>query len=543
MEAVHCAREAWPEFDTCQGTGTSGADEEEWAANPWQAQVDAHIMQLQQASGNGYRPLLGGIGMPVPVLCSVALPSQARQLPAGGVADVGLHAVNAACTPSTAAACRPGVAIPASASAPVAAADELVNRISDLEGHIALLEDTLMRKDKELEEMQQLQPHRGAPAPEGLPEQSSGGESPALDASELQRKNEFLSMLVTRFEKKTMDLEEEIVSLTLAKRDSAVETKQVFASDFKQDGELLVRINELEGQVALLDDVAAQKEGELRELEEQLRICRERREDARQQDSDLRAEVEGLKDRDVFLSGLVARFEEKTMKLECQVGELTAAKEEAESRTQQATIRQEELEAAQAEAAELRQEKQTAHSKTAELLEANASAEERIEEQRQAAESTALALRECKKDHNAKAQDLLRRMQMLEKQKRDLETENKRLELSLESATDTSVSASADEVQQVPVLAELQELKLLNAQLIEKLSKERAEHAQTRQTLQTVSYENETLTCRLHGVTEQLYDAVERNDRLQDELARLRESTAPSHLTLRSESDDLSSMS
>lgn len=527
MEAVHRTREAWPEPVRLEDIRPPD-DEEEWAANPWQAQVDAHIMQLQQAAGNRYGQVLGGsgsvaFGVPA-MICGVPLPSQAQQLSHGGVAaEVVGNVAAVTCTP---AAGReelwegPGAAGTANSDRPP---DEFASRVSELEGHIALLEDTLMRKDKELEELH-LQLQLGGQGPEGHIEQPPESQSSAVDASELQRKNEFLSMLVTRFEKKTMDLEEEIVSLTLAKRDYEVESPE-FAREGSRHGSSSGRVNELEGQVALLDDIVAQKDGELKELRQQLRNCRECREDAEQQDTGLRAEVQQLKERDAFLSGLVARFEEKTMKLEQQVSELASARHEAKICAEQAAVQQEELRAARSEAAELREEKQAAHTRTAELLRANAAAAETIEEHRQAAESSALALRDCKKDHNAKAQDLLRRMQMLEKQKRDLESENKRLE----SAVDVPASASTEEVPPTPVLEELRELKLLNAQLIERLGKERSEHAQSRQHMQSMSGENETLTCRLDCISEQLYESVVRNDSLQEELTKLRQSIGHSH--------------
>ncbi|CAK0840273.1 unnamed protein product [Prorocentrum cordatum] len=203
--------------------------EEEWPVNPWQPQADAHIRQLQavhvvatQLSGKGGvqgAPLV--VGLPALYCGGVAGSLPASPLPSpvpfcepGGAAPGGGPRV---AWPASV----PGGVCPASASGPAsppAAPDEaeeaeaerqLRGRVAELEGQVAFLEERADERERELED---------APPP-GQATQGSQ-QAPMVEVDELRRHNNFLSVLVSRYEKKTMDLEQEMATLTIAIRDS-----------------------------------------------------------------------------------------------------------------------------------------------------------------------------------------------------------------------------------------------------------------------------------------------------------------------------------
>lgn len=255
------------------------------------------------------------------------------------------------------------------------------------------------------------------------------------------------------------------------------------------------------------------------------------------------ADAEELRTENAFLSGVVSRFEKKTMSLERQLEVLSEIKMEAETKEKETLACREELQAARSMFEEQLERQHLAAARSSELEQANAEAAERLEEQRQAAESVALTLRDFKKDRNQKMQDLFRRCQGLEQQKRELEAAKQTLTAAVEagdsSAQTTRGASSSDEGARTSS-EELTELRLLNEQLIERLGTERTEHGQSKQSLAAaleagekenehhartmidlggVSRENETLSIRLEQLVDQLFDLATRNDTLQQELA------------------------
>merc|ERR1712054_388984 len=156
-------------------------------------------------------------------------------------------------------------------------------------------------------------------------------------------------------------------------------------------------------------------------------------------------------------------------------------------------------------------------------------------------------------------QELLRRTQALEKQKRDLEVANQALAAAEAAGSAANTSAG------VVSAKELTEMRLLNEQLIERLGNERAEHAQSKSSLasaleaskaaraekvqirldlDTTSRENEILSIRLEQLVDQLYALSTRNDMLQQELAETAQSRKSPHLEAACvESDSLHHMS
>merc|ERR1711966_559731 len=192
-------------------------------------------------------------------------------------------------------------------------------------------------------------------------------------------------------------------------------------TDGQKDAEVMVgRLNELEGQLLLLEDSVSRKDAELNDLklrraaEESERLALKKSQRLNQQ---ALADAEKLRIENAFLSGVVSRFEKKTMGLERQLETLSEVKAQAEAKEKEAAARKEELQVVQAEA-EMQQEREHAAAlRTSALEQANAESIERLEEQQQAAESAALPLRDYKKEHNQKMQELLRRLQSVEKQK------------------------------------------------------------------------------------------------------------------------------
>mmetsp|Transcript_13407 Transcript_13407/g.37063 ORF Transcript_13407/g.37063 Transcript_13407/m.37063 type:complete len:527 (-) Transcript_13407:99-1679(-) len=470
-------------------------EEEEWAANPWQAQADAHMIHLQQAGafaprvpGEGTGGFLGvgsGMAFGAPAfLCSLAVPAQS--------------------------------------------AEELARQVRDLEGQVAVLEETLASRQRELEEARFAPPPRGARST--CP--SSSGAGPAVE--EIERKNEFLSVLVARFERKTMALEEELAVLTLAKRDAEAQVQagacagppKLTTNSAAQTPEDLLarRAEELEDLAANLEELLAGRDAELAEARARLADAEAQARSAREcgrASAALEAEVEQLRQRNGFLTGLVARFEQKTMDLEGRLAALTSARRAAAAHAEEAT-------------AELRAELREAQSVAAEGQEAVLAVRERLGEQREASEGAAVALRDLKRDHNRKIQEVLRHAQALERRNGELEAESWRLEAAAQAAAASAAeaeAAAAVAVAQGPLPPppkgaaaaaaprELAELRELNAQLVRRLTEERAEHTRTRLCLVDASQDNELLSARLGRLTEQLCDLVELNDDLRQQLA------------------------
>ncbi|CAE7039605.1 unnamed protein product, partial [Symbiodinium sp. CCMP2456] len=139
------------------------------------------------------------------------------------------------------------------------------------------------------------------------------------------------------------------------------------------------------------------------------------------------ADVESLQSRTGFLSDLVNRFEDKTMALEKEL------KEMREDRAVGA-VRQKLAEDAARQSAEA------------------------LQQSKEEVESVKLLLRDTKKEHNKRVQDLL-----------------KQIQLARGRRTDTKLKEEQERLERLQ--DELRELKDLNGRLVERLGHERAEHA------------------------------------------------------------------
>lgn len=377
-------------------------DEDHWPANPWQAQADAQLLQLQ-------RSLLQEVG----------------GSPCG-----------------------------------------VLHRLHDLEGQLAAAEAKIAAQSYELQEARQeleLTQRRRPPGP--------GAEELAA----LQEKNEFLNALMSRFERKVMLLEEENAKLTVAAahRRAAVLHVATQAEDHA--------LHEVEGQLAMVEGHLRRKEHELQEVKDSLK--KEKRNwnsflsvAKGRTPAQLVSEVEHLQSRNGFLSELVSRFEDKTMVLERQSKELS-----------------EEMSACKAA-------KEAAQSTAAEELRLSALRQQQLMEE---AKGAALLLRDIKREHNKKVQELLRQ---------------------LAEARSKARKASAEECCPCPVkeLTELKELKELNSQLVERLGKERSDHAETKARLDLAQREEETLQVRIKSLSAQLIQLAELNDDMEEQLERRR---------------------
>lgn len=409
-------------------------DEELWPANPWQAQADAHVQYLHRSSVLFQQPLA-----PAPAVC---MPVTVQEAPGAG------YAVVAARPPHL-----PG------------ASEGLRRRIAELEGQVAALEETsLSERSLLLEAESKLNHFPGHHQQQQRQQQQSrplsrGSRSDGDELEALQRKNDFLSVLVSRFERKTMALEEELAALTvLGGGEPPATCSQNSQTEAKPP-------EELEGQIALLEDSLASKDRRLADLEERLReeqLLRRKTEAMvnGRTPQQLAAEVEALQSRATFLGDLVGRYEDKTISLERQLKTLGEAKKADEEKLQ--------------------------------VCLQHCEQQQQVEEQlREDAESATLTLRDAKKEHNRKVQELLRQVQQLEsKGRRKLEEESQ----------------------------ELKEVKDLNAQLVEKLCRERAEHAETRKSFDANNLECETLSSRIDGLRSQLVHLAEQNELLEAEI-------------------------
>lgn len=413
-------------------------DEEVWPANPWQAQADAHLQYLHRST--------------------VLFRQQQPLAPAPVCVPVTIQEAQGAGYPRAARADRSDDS------------EGLLRRISELEGHVAALEENSLSQRSQLLEAES----RPNPFPAQQQQQQSrhpsrGSRSDGDEVEALQRKNDFLSVLISRFERKTMALEEELAALTvLGGGEPSTTCSQSSQTEAKP-------AEELEGQIALLEESLASKDRRLVDLEERLRteqLLRRKTEVVvnGRTPQELAAEVEALQSRSTFLGDLVARYEDKTISLERQLKTLGEAKKVDEDKLQGCLQRCER--------------------------------QQRVEEQlREDADSATLALRDAKKDHNRKVQELLRQVQQLEtKGRRELEAKTKARE-----------AAKEEESQ------ELKEVKELNAQLVEKLCRERAEHAETRRSFDASSRECDMLSTRIDRLSSQLVDLAEQNELLEAE--------------------------
>lgn len=414
-------------------------DEEVWPANPWQAQADAHLQYLHRSSVLFQQQTLA----PAPVCVPVPVTVQDAQ--GAGYPRVG----------------RPVQSV---------ASEGLLRRISELEGQVAALEETSLSQRSQLLEAESKLDVSPAQQRQQSRPPSRGSRSDGDEVEALQRKNDFLSVLISRFERKTMALEEELAALTVLGCGEPPATCSQGSQTEAKPAE------ELEGQLALLEESLASKDRRLFDLEERLReeqLLRRKTEAVvnGRTPQQLAAEVEALQSRAIFLGDLVARYEDKTISLERQLKTSGEARKADEEKLQGCLQR-------------CKQQQQ---------------AEEQLRED---AESATLALRDAKKEHNRKVQELLRQVQQLEaKGRRELEAKTKARE-----------AAKEEESQ------ELKEVKELNAQLVEKLCRERAEHADTRRNFDASSRECDTLSTRIGGLSSQLVDLAEQNELLEAEM-------------------------
>jgi len=489
-----------------------------WPANPWQAQAEAHLLQLHRSSAafcvppmphshsqgpeqNGHPMFFCGAGPPGASCPSTGGPA-ASTAPGGfgGCAGVMVALASSCCgAPCSMAMPVPPLpgplgGYPAQQTSPQLQPqrppqlqpqqlewldkDGLVRRIHELEGQVAFLEDTTVRQQDDLRQVE-------AKLLQAAQWQSQS--LPGSSAEALQRQNDFLTVLVSRFERKTMALEEELAGLTLAQREAlAASTPAASVAAETQTQAEFSQVLELEGQIALLEESLAGKESEIQALWEEQKLREASPSNKPRIPVELLDEVQGLREKNSFFSDLVARFEEKTMFLEKQVKAVSRAEQDARSQLKR---HQEEQAIASEQLAAAREATECAHRQRAEQL-----GEE--------AESAAVALREAKKEHNRKNQELLRQVQLLEAscRRKDLEAKTRLEEVSSEDSQ------------------ELREQKELNAQLVEKLSRERVVHVETRRFQAALSSENEVLTARADRLSDQLYELSELNDMLEEQV-------------------------
>lgn len=307
-----------------------------------------------------------------------------------------------------------------------------------------------------------------------------------------------------------MDLEAENIGLLLSGGGAV--------GSSAREGQLASRFRDLEGMVALMEDEAARREGELGELRQSLHLeeVAASSRSAGPRLAELEVEHAELRQKNGFLGGLVARFEEKTMGLQEKIDVLSAGQQDTDADRSRAAMHVEELRAAQGDLEMQRAEKAAVDQVVLELRVAQDEAEKRAEEHLESAESSSVVVRDLKREHNRESQDLLRRAQVLEKQKRDLEADRSRLEAEVEAFRAECSSTSTSSLQ------DLQKQKDLNAQLLERLKNERArgnECEQANVLVAVVRQENESLNFRIDRLTQQLHTLVDKNDALEIENA------------------------
>eukprot|EP00929_Paragymnodinium_shiwhaense_P048863 TRINITY_DN24666_c0_g2_i1.p1 TRINITY_DN24666_c0_g2~~TRINITY_DN24666_c0_g2_i1.p1 ORF type:complete len:503 (-),score=146.77 TRINITY_DN24666_c0_g2_i1:122-1630(-) len=455
--------------------------DEEWAANPWQAQADAHMMRLQQAG-----TLLGPVGV---VGLAVQQGAQSLHCAVPGLPP----GVSTGCTASCSPAGIPGLRhTPATCQG-----DAALRHVHNLEGQIVLLEEQAAKREKEVEELQ---------AQLAMLEAPQSPSASMLELEEMKRQNEFLTGVVARFEKKTMTLEEQAASLR----------RQL------EDHPLTRRVAELEGLLAVCEEAAAKKDSELRALRSQ---------QASQKPEELlelrhkAAKCEELSKKHEFLQGIITRFEHKSMDTEKRLKGLVAAQEAAEQKAQAAS------ESSEAYRLQL----DAARTEIARLQTANAQAEQRVQDAQEAAEGVTVALRDLKREHNRKSQDLLRKVQLLEKEKRELEAERKLPEATPSAPPERqrrpsqpgeSAAAEPDGEHKTEVAG----LKKVNAQLLERIRQDRQDHAAAKASLEAArseaegaQRENSALIGRMESLSSQLFELACVNDELQDEVRSLKD--------------------
>merc|ERR1712176_1264654 len=116
-------------------------------------------------------------------------------------------------------------------------------------------------------------------------------------------------------------------------------------------------------------------------------------------------------------------------------------------------------------------------------------------------------------------QDLLRRLQLTEKHKSDVEAELKHLQSTQADRSQVTAEPSPRSCTDGTDGKEVKELKELNAQLIGRLSRQRADQDKTTKELDGVLGERDQLICRLDAMSQQLFDLTTINDELNGQLA------------------------
>jgi len=284
--------------------------------------------------------------------------------------------------------------------------------------------------------------------------------------------------------------------------------------------------NELEGQIAVYEDALAKRDHELRKLQARLKIAEERGQGAAGSEAEAKAQRQAndeLRRRNEFLDGIVSRFERKTMVLEQQVAKLSRRESELEARAKAADRLQLELNESKSELEARRKAEEEASARHDRLLSEQQRLLEKCAEHQQASEGAQIKLKEAKREHNRKVQELLHRVQVQEKRQQNAterQTDRRPGSASSISCPQARMQA-AKECQTdtlLPESPELRELKELNVQLIERLAQERTAHAEMTGKLEAVHQESEAVNQRLSALTEQLCHMAELNDRLQEEL-------------------------
>ena len=267
--------------------------------------------------------------------------------------------------------------------------------------------------------------------------------------------------------------------------------------------DLSLCVNDLEGQVAFLEDAALRRERELEDSHARLRLVESRQQVEGQSCISTSAlDAEDLQRKNAFLSVVVSRFERKAMDLEKEIVTLTVEKQEAELRAQWASE-------------QFASEAVTVASCRPSPVEADPSIPEQTATGGRPVryEGTALADMEAQTDD-----ELLVQIRELEGQVALLEDASARKEHEL-SAMGLRAEVEAAQAEASEHCERHLELKELNAQLIDRLGKERKDNAQTKQSLEVVSTENGSMSFRLDRLSEQLYELATVNDSLQKELA------------------------
>jgi len=528
-------------------------EDEQWAANPWQAQADAHLLQLTQG------PCYAAAAVPSihcdgqAVLCSLAawqtsnrplqpvasppFVPQRKFLGQGPLPQLGLGSAH-----------RPGSGVQRErALSEISTVDGALSAyIGDLEGQVAQLEETAARRERDLQESTSAN------------QRENPGGSPGLtvEVQALKEQNDFLSNIISRFETKTMHLQGQMPTRSVVKLEHQFSPRARSSGSLVQDVAAQTEIRsvdaldgrlrqlvELEGQVALLEDAIVGKDQELVDIRTSAATPAEDCRAALSHEVDcLSGRLHAVEQERDFFQGLVARYERKVMDMEAgefarvtadlarAEGELAEKSTDLEKFKTSASELNVEVAALRTELVEQQGSLTRAEFRVAELSQLHDASNAKAHEHQEQAQRVAVTLKEVRQQHNQKTQDLLRRLQTSEQRTAKAEDERRKWEendfekaqvLEAEAAAEVEPKADPNVEAMQQMDKELQRLRKLNSDLLKKLQDERLEHVASRESLSkavrdhaVLADERHTTEVRLRSLAEQLYTLVEENEAL-----------------------------